>query len=140
MTASTIQTKPFIPASEYPERWRRVQAMMAQEGLDVLIAYADDRQTYGNAHARWLTDFPVMFEPVCVLLQQTGDPIMLCGPESDEYARQRSRVPDVRVLREFTRTPTKIIPTPSFTACLKFWRRRSVISARFSASAWRDAA
>jgi Xaa-Pro aminopeptidase len=94
--------KPFIPAAEYPERWARVQALMRRENLDLLIAYADDRQTYGNAHARWLTDFPVMFEPVCVLLQPTGNPILLCGPESDEYARARSQVSDIRVLREFT--------------------------------------
>jgi len=93
---------PTIPADEYPQRWRNVQALMAEHDLDALIAYADDRMTYGAAHARWLTDFPVMFEPVCVLFRQTGDPVMLCGPESDEYARQRSRISDVRVLREFT--------------------------------------
>lgn len=93
---------PRIPAEEYPQRWRKVQAWMASSNLDLLIAYADDRTTYGNAHSRWLTDFPVMFEPVCILLQQTGDPIMLCGPESDVYAGLRGQVKDIRVLREFT--------------------------------------
>ena len=93
---------PFIPADEYPQRWQRVQTLMVERDLDLLIAYADDRTTYGPAHARWLTDFPVMFEPVCVLLRQSGEPILLCGPESDEYARMRSRVADVRVMQEFT--------------------------------------
>jgi Xaa-Pro aminopeptidase len=32
----------------------------------------------------------------------TGAPVMLCGPESDEYARMRGRIGEVRVLREFT--------------------------------------
>lgn len=93
---------PFIPADEYPQRWQRVQALMAERDLDLLIAYADDRTTYGPAHARWLTDFPVMFEPVLVMLRQSGEPILLCVPESDEYARMRSRVADIRVLEEFT--------------------------------------
>jgi Xaa-Pro aminopeptidase len=57
---------------------------------------------FGPAHARWLANFPVHFEPVCVLLRPQGDPIMLCGPESDEYARLAGQIKDVRVLREFT--------------------------------------
>jgi Xaa-Pro aminopeptidase len=98
----TPSSNPFIPASEFPQRWQRVQAFMQVSGLDLLLAYADDRQTYGPAHARWLTDFPVMFEPVLVLLRPTGEPMLLCGPESDEYARTRSQAATVRVLREFT--------------------------------------
>jgi Xaa-Pro aminopeptidase len=75
---------------------------MARQGLDLLVAYADDRATYGAAHARWLADFPVHFEPVCILLRQEGLPILLCGPESDAYARLVGTISDVRVLREFT--------------------------------------
>lgn len=95
-------TKPTIPASEYPVRWRAVQTLMAQRNLDLIVAYADDRAVFGPAHARWLANLPVHFEPVCVLLSRQGDPVMLCGPESDEYARLAGRIPDVRVLREFT--------------------------------------
>jgi len=95
-------TLPRIPAEEYPQRWRRAQALVAEQGLDLLIAYADDRATYGAAHARWLADFPVHFEPACILLRREGNPILVCGPESDEYARLRGRIADVRVLREFT--------------------------------------
>ncbi len=94
--------KPTIPVSEYPERWRKVQAMMAQRNLDLLVAYADDRATFGAAHARWFANFPVHFEPICVLMPLKGEPVLLCGPESDEYARLAGRVSDVRVLREFT--------------------------------------
>ena len=93
---------PTIPASEYPERWRKVQAMMAEQGLDFLVAYADDRATFGPAHARWLANFPVHFEPACVLMPSQGAPVMLVGPESDEYARLVGQIADVRVLREFT--------------------------------------
>jgi len=95
-------TKPSIPVSEYPERWKKVQAMMDEQGLDFLVAYADDRATFGPAHARWLPNFPVHFEPVCILMFRQGNPIMLTGPESDQYALLAGEIPDVRVLREFT--------------------------------------
>jgi Xaa-Pro aminopeptidase len=95
-------TKPSIPVQEYRQRWDQVQTMMAQRQLDFLVAYADDRAVFGPAHARWLANFPVHFEPVCILLPGQGEPVMLCGPESDEYARLAGQIPDVRVLREFT--------------------------------------
>ena len=93
---------PTIPASEYRERWNRVQELMAHRQLDFLVAYADDRAVFGPAHARWLANFPVHFEPVCILMPPEGDPVMLCGPESDEYALLAGQIPDVRVLKEFT--------------------------------------
>jgi Xaa-Pro aminopeptidase len=95
-------TKPSIPAAEYPERWKKVQALMEAQELDILVAYADDRATYGPAHARWLANFPVHFEPACILMFRQGGPILLTGPESDQYALLVSQVSDVRVLREFT--------------------------------------
>ena len=94
--------RPTIPREEYPQRWQQVQRMMHERHLDLLIAYADDRATYGPAHARWLANIPVHFEPICVLMFSAQAPIVLCGPESDEYARLMGTVPDVRVLREFT--------------------------------------
>lgn len=99
---SQFSTKPTIPSAEYPVRWQKVQQMMTTHDLDLLIAYADDRATYGAAHARWLANFPVHFEPVCILILRQGEPIMLVGPESDQYALLAGEIADVRVLREFT--------------------------------------
>jgi Xaa-Pro aminopeptidase len=93
---------PVIPPSEFSQRWNSVQAMMALQGLDILLAYADDRATFGAAHARWLANFPVHFEPVCIFMPAKGQPVMLCGPESDQYALLVGQIPSVNVLREFT--------------------------------------
>jgi len=49
-------SRPNIPVEEYPLRWARVQQMMEQENLDLLVAYADDRAVFGAAHARWLAN------------------------------------------------------------------------------------
>ena len=35
------------PREEFRQRWQRVQDMMAQQRLDLLIAYADDRAVFG---------------------------------------------------------------------------------------------
>lgn len=97
-----MTTNPTIPPEEYPQRWGKVQQMMEQRGLDLVVAYADDRATFGPAHARWLANFPVHFEPVSILMPRQGQPVMLVGPESDQYALLAGRIPDVRILREFT--------------------------------------
>ena len=96
------RSRPHIPAAEFPERWRKVQGMMATQDLDFLVAYADDRASFGPAHARWLADFPVHFEPTCLLMPREGAPVMLVGPESDQYALLAGRIADVRILRELT--------------------------------------
>ncbi len=93
---------PTIPPKEYPDRWARVQRMMAAQDIDLVLAYADDRAVFGPAHARWLADFPVHFEPVLILIARSGDPVMLVGPESDAYAVLRGKIADVRILRAFT--------------------------------------
>jgi Xaa-Pro aminopeptidase len=95
-------TYPRIPDSEYPLRWARLQAAMAEAGLDLVLAYADDHAVAGPAHARYLADFAPHFEPVCILVPAAGQPALLSGPESETYALQTARLQDVRVIREFT--------------------------------------
>jgi Xaa-Pro aminopeptidase len=96
------EIRPVIPAFEYPQRWKKVGELMSGKSLDLFIAYADDRAVFGPAHARWLANFPVHFEPACILMAKDEEPVLLCGPESDEYARLVGAIPGVRVLREFT--------------------------------------
>jgi hypothetical protein len=93
---------PFIPQAEYGLRWAAVQDFMERRDLDLILAYADDRATFGPAHARWLANFPVHFEPVCIVIPKGRNPILLCGPENDQYALTAGRIADVRILAEFT--------------------------------------
>ena len=95
-------TRPRIPDSEYPLRWARLQEAMAEAGLDVVLAYADDHAVAGPAHARYLADFAPHFEPVCILMPVEGQPVLLSGPESETFALATARLRDVRVVREFT--------------------------------------
>jgi Xaa-Pro aminopeptidase len=121
------ETKPVIPAVEYPQRWRKVQEWMALQNLDVLVAYADDRATFGAAHARWLANFPVHFEPACILMPRQGEPTLLVGPESDQYARLVGQDADVRVLREFTH-PNEDYPYSKIQSLAEVISERGIVS------------
>lgn len=91
---------PVIPYGEFKERWKKVQEVMKKNQLDLVVAYGDDHATYGAAHSRWLADFPVHFEPVCIVIPKDEEPILLCGPESEAYALQVGKIKNVRVLKE----------------------------------------
>jgi hypothetical protein len=55
-------TRPVIPAVAYPQRWKMVGELMANQDLDLFVAYADDRAVFGPAHSRWLANFSGAFE------------------------------------------------------------------------------
>jgi Xaa-Pro aminopeptidase len=94
--------RPRIPDGEFRIRWERLQEAMADAGLDIVIAYADDHAVAGPGHARYLVDFAPHFEPVCVLVPASGQPLLLSGPETETFAQLTARTRDVRVVREFT--------------------------------------
>lgn len=99
--------RPTIPRQEFLARWSRVQHLMDSLALDLLLAYADDRAVFGHAHARWLGNFPVHFEPACIVMprdrfaERNNEPILLTGPESVEYALRVGTVRDVRAASMF---------------------------------------
>ncbi len=90
-----------LPDDEFARRWRCVEHLMEEQELDILLAYADDRQTFGPAHARWLADFPPHFEPVLLLFARGLKPKFLCGPETVGHAQLVSRIQEIFALEEF---------------------------------------
>jgi len=92
----------YIPDKEYTFRWEKANELMIQENLEALILYADDRLTFGPAHARWFADFQPHFEPVIILFVRNAEPMLLCGPETVGYALHTSRIRKILALKEFT--------------------------------------
>ena len=90
--------RPYIPDAEFAERARRLQEIMKREGVDILLAYGNEAEPQ---YARYLCDYWPSFESTGVLLAQTGDPILLIGPESYTFAKDRSRIPTIRRLAAF---------------------------------------
>lgn len=92
---------PVIPAAEYRERWNKVQKILTDRNLDMILLYADDRFTYGNAYGRYFANVPTAFEPVLIFFTQGKDPVLLVGPETPGYAREVGVMEDIRELKEF---------------------------------------
>ena len=87
-----------IPDSEFQQRVEKVQAIMAKEGFDILLSYGNEAEPQ---FVRYFSDYWPSFETAGVLIPKTGKPLLLIGPESFTYASDRSRIPDIRLLKAF---------------------------------------
>ena len=84
-----------IAREEYDGRIARIQARMAERGIDLLVAHACECE---SATVRYLTNFWAVFDFVGVLVPVEGKPILLTGgPESYDFAVQFAQIDDVRV-------------------------------------------
>lgn len=92
---------PFLPRREFERRWSATQQRMEAAGLDVLLAYGDDHAVFGPAHVRYLANFPVHFEPACVVVPVSGEPILVTGPETAAHAELVAATSHIAALREF---------------------------------------
>ena len=72
---------PRIPREEYPQRWEKAREILKEMNLDLILAYSDDRFTYGNAYAHYFGDLQTVFEDTLVMLLPDRDPVLLVGPE-----------------------------------------------------------
>lgn len=76
---SALGPEPVLGEEVYAARLEATRARMAVTGLDALIVYAD-REHYANVS--YLTGFDPRFEEALLLLQTTGEPVVLAGNES----------------------------------------------------------
>lgn len=87
-----------IPDQEYKERALRAAELIKKEGLDVLVVNSNEAD---YANARYFSGFWPLFERCGVAIAPTGDAALMCGPESREFAADRSRIDKVFVLKEY---------------------------------------
>lgn len=87
-----------IPDSEFKERVLKVQKNMAKEGYDMLLCYGNEAEPQ---FVRYFSDYWPSFETAGVLIPAEGDAKLLIGPESYTYAADRSRIPDIRLVKCF---------------------------------------
>jgi Xaa-Pro aminopeptidase len=90
-----------ISESEYRQRWTNLQRKMMENELNLLLVYGDDRSFFGNGNVRYLSNYPVHFEPAVIILGPTGEPEMVTGPECKAYAQLESSITEVHSVREF---------------------------------------
>jgi Xaa-Pro aminopeptidase len=87
-----MRLKP-LPHTEYDERVRKVQAELKKEELDVLVGYSSECE---SGALRFLTGFWPFFDFAGVVVPAEGKAILVTGgPESFEFAKDFSQVPEI---------------------------------------------
>jgi Xaa-Pro aminopeptidase len=87
-----------IPAHEFESRWQITQQGVREKGLDVLIVHSNEADF---ANVRYLSDYWPIFECAGVVVPAEGAPALCIGPESETYARDRSRIKKIYKLVEY---------------------------------------
>ena len=85
-----------IQDSEFTERVKRAQALMVEQGIDVMFAFGNEAEPQ---FVRYLSDYWPNFETAAVIFGQLGDPVLLIGPESLTYASDRSRIKTIKQVK-----------------------------------------
>ncbi|WP_427366187.1 M24 family metallopeptidase [Candidatus Caldatribacterium saccharofermentans] len=87
-----------IPESEFQERIRRIQEKLEEHNFDAYLVHSNEAD---QGNIRYLSDYWPLFESAGVIIPREGEPILLVGPESETFARERSKIRKVRKLLEY---------------------------------------
>ncbi|MBN1674795.1 MAG: aminopeptidase P family protein [Kiritimatiellae bacterium] len=87
-----------IPDPEYKARIRKFQANIRAAGLDAALVHANESDF---ANVRYLSDYWPTFEAGGVFVPAKGEPILIIGPESETYARGRSKIRRIEKMVEY---------------------------------------
>ncbi|MGC8976291.1 MAG: M24 family metallopeptidase [Candidatus Ratteibacteria bacterium] len=90
--------KYIIPESEFERRWKEVVKGVKEKGLDILIVHSNEADF---ANVRYLSDYWPIFETSGVAISKTGKLALLIGPESETFARDRSRIKKIYKILEY---------------------------------------
>jgi Xaa-Pro aminopeptidase len=93
-----LDALPSISDAEFAERGERLQALVREHELDVLLVNASESDF---ANVRYLSDYWPVFESAGVVVPPGGRLTLLIGPESETYARDRSRIERIAKLTEY---------------------------------------
>ena len=99
--------KIFIPDHEYKERVTRAAKILQREKLDAMIVNSNEAD---YANARYFSGFWPLFERSGVAISASGDAALMVGPESREFAADRSRLEKIFVLKEYRESADPAYP------------------------------
>ena len=87
-----------IPDEEFVARQKRTQELVKDAGIDCLFVHSNEADF---ANVRYLSDYWPLFESAGVFVPCEGPMMLLIGPESETFARSRTKIPEVRKLVEY---------------------------------------
>ena len=80
-----MKNLPTIPKEEFKQRRDNLRDLMISNQIDIIIAYSDDRATFGQQFSRYYFNYQPHFEPACLVIQANEDSYIITGPESEEF-------------------------------------------------------
>ncbi|MCW5953005.1 MAG: aminopeptidase P family protein [Propionibacteriaceae bacterium] len=116
-----------IPEVEYRERAQRAARLMRERNLDALVVNGNEAD---YANTRYFSGFWPVFERCGVAINPDGDAALMVGPESDIYAADFGKIPDVFVLAEYRESADPAYPHLSFDTFQKVFAHLGVTGAR----------
>jgi Xaa-Pro aminopeptidase len=73
-----------ITDKEYENRMAKVQNILEEKDIDLALVYFDE---YNNMNGRYLTGWTPFFDKSAVIIPKGKNPILIGGPESEDFAR-----------------------------------------------------
>jgi Xaa-Pro aminopeptidase len=87
-----------IPDAEFHTRVRCFQENIRSAGLDAALVHGNEADF---ANVRYLSEYWPTFEAGGVFVPAEGEPILLIGPESETYAKGRSKIANIEKMVEY---------------------------------------
>jgi Xaa-Pro aminopeptidase len=101
-----------IPSQEYLERINKCSKLVADAGLDVLIANSNEVDC---ANVRYFSGFWPLFEVGGVAISANSQSSLLVGPESEEFAEGWSPLKNIQRMREYRESTDPAFPEGEFS-------------------------
>ena len=118
---------PPIPAEELARRWDAVRRGLIDAGLDALLVFGNESEF---SSLRYVSDYWPLFESGAAAFAPSGEPILLCGPESEAFAVQRGRMDRVRCIRSLREPADPSYPEVALATYADVLRELAVVSPR----------
>ena len=100
-------SQPVIPDKEFADRLARAAGLAGEAGLDVLLVNSNEADF---ANARYFSDYWPIFEIAGVAISPTGEGALLIGPESEKFARDRSKIDRIFKMLEYRESADPAYP------------------------------
>jgi len=93
-----MEAAPSISNSEFQLRLQKTIELLRDSKLDALVIHSNEADF---ANVRYLPDYWPLFESAGVVIFPNGNHALLIGPESETFARHRTKISSVRKMVEY---------------------------------------
>ena len=98
---------PTIPVEEYAERRGRAAKLIAEAGYDVLVGNGTEADA---SVVRYFSAYWPLFEMGGVAIAPSGRSALMAGMESGEFAKGRSVIDNIHLMKEYRETADPVYP------------------------------